>query len=861
MSIVYNVPLTKRFLPEVADFFRQKKVGPAKIFLPDRRSCQMLKQHLITGNIDTMMLPLISAISDEFFFDEHRITALLMQRMTRYLKRENISVDVIFELSKGLSSLLKDLVLADVAHERLAHMVPEQLQDYWHHTLEMLQECMRSEELQDIMRFAKIKFATFLESIPDQQAIAVGIENTNYYQQSFLQRVLESENGILFITGNENENFRNYQMNRELFERYAPNAVLNLEIASETAPETATEIAPAFAEFPSSAEEALGVSLAVRRALHAKQSVLIVSRDPRLSEKIKMELGRWNIVPSYNVQFSKTRCGMLVSLVADMIDREFDLPSVLNVLKFTGKYGDFSLSLELFCRNKSYLPKKFFDVIAIYNKKYPSDIIDALKNLAFGKSETTGDIHGKEPQGNDLGKTFRDWFDYTNNFVKLLDQEASQQLEHLAEPFCKYSDLLGKMNVSEFVIFLKNQLLTIKVPPPQKCTDDVVILEATEVQLLDADVVIIAGANEDNLRVSEKNDFWMSKSMLNTLGIPTAATKNASLQRIFERLVHKPNTLITRSRIVDGVQQQRYTYLDKIADQLRPERDLENFVAGLLYSLKKESIKFRAPTPDLKHRPNSFFVSDLAQLRNNAYVFYAKKILNLKELNARNNPRKLRGNYVHKVLDTIVKTAQNKNDLQEAITIAQDVMENMYLDESDFGPWFFRLKNILAYACENLDSDSVVMSEINGSCIVSITPDYSCKIHCRADRIDQHPDKSISIIDYKMSLPTKKKIEDGYKPQLCLEAIIAQKDGFSLETTKIKEMYFLCVDGSNKTGQKCIVGKSPEATERLVLATLTGFVDLIKQYNVIGIPYDLDVNDEYATAYLHLARAKEWSDI
>ncbi|MDR2794952.1 MAG: PD-(D/E)XK nuclease family protein [Holosporaceae bacterium] len=810
---MYKIPITKRFLPEVADFFLKKKLGPVKIFLPNRRSCQTLKQLLLEKNIGSMMLPIMSTLSDELQWDDNKITALIMRCVIQNLKNENISANVMFELSKSICTLLNDLVLADIDPEQLQHTVPEHLQGYWNPTLELLLECAHSPEIHNIMRLTKIKFAAFLASISHQQVASVGIENTDCSAQLFLRQVFASENSIIFMPEQEQPL------------SFYPEASV------------------ALAEFSAPAEEALGVAIAVRKAIHEQKNVLLVINDPKLLEKIKMELRHWNIVPASGEPFSKTHSGMLVSLVMDMIEKEFNLQNVLDVLKFTGQYTDFLLPFEWFCRTKSHLPTNFFDVMEIYNQ-CEFDIVGKLKNLISHKNQ----------------RSFGDWFDYGNLFLKLLDPETSQKLETMAKPFRRYTDFFGDMNVAEFVIFLKNQLLTMETPPSLNPTDNVVMVNINEAQLLDADLVVIAGANDGNLKVSEKNDFWMSKSMFNALGIQTATEKNAFTQRIFERLAHKSNVLISRSRIVDGVQQQRYVYLDKITDTLQSEKYLENFVATLLYSQKKKSIRFQAPIPDLENRPRSFSVSDLALLRNNAYAFYAKKILLLKELNYINNPRNLKGNYVHNVLEEIIKTA--KINFPEATEIAKKVLQHMHLDESDLGMWFFRLKNILTYVCENIDPHDVLIAEIPGYCTVDVSPDYSFEMHCRADRIDVHSDQSISIIDYKTSstLPTKNEIEYGYKPQLSLEAIIAQKNGFSLEKTQINTMYFLCIDGSGKTGEKRFLGDSPEAIEKLIKNTRTGFTELIRQYNVLGIPYDVNVNDEYSTAYIHLARVKEWND-
>ncbi|GHT90757.1 hypothetical protein FACS1894122_01850 [Alphaproteobacteria bacterium] len=900
MGIVYNIPMTECFLARVADFLLNniKNFQHTNIVLPNGRSCRILKNYLVqNAHAKTFMLPKISSISDELRFDTQKITALVMNQCD---VGSNISTDTKFELAKSICSLIKELVFANVDLNRLPNMVPEHLLEYWNPTLEILQKVVAP------LAFTHIDFAStlqahlaYLATSSKASTLAVGIENKNYYTGLFLKKVAESENGIIFITGSEDENSRNYQLNKELLTYLqrdvgsvcsidsasalqAHHAYLSagseaengsnvtlaayLSAGSETengsnvtlaaylsaGSETENGSNVTLAEFASPAEEAFGVAIAVRKAIHEKKSVLIVSTDSKLSEKIKMELGRWNIVPndSSGVQFSKTRSGMLVSLIADMIEKNFNLLNVLEVLKASRKYNDFLFPFELFCRKQSIVPTNFFDAISIYNKtEIELEVLDELKRLSSIKPECK--------------QTFGKWFEYCNKCAKLLDEKASGEFEHISRQFTKNSHLLGEMSVSEFVIFLKNQVFTIGIKSPQASTDGIVMCNIQNAQLEDADMIIITGANEDNLKTSEKNNFWMSKSMASALGIQTTSAKDAFVQCIFERLVHKPNVLITRSQIVDGVEQQKYSYIDKIADKLSITKaeDLVNLVEHLRYSIKKESIKFTAPIPDVKNRPNRFSVTDITLLKNNAYVFYAKKVLNLKELNYLDDPKNLKGNYVHKVLDTLIKFAKNKTDINEAKVIAKSVLKNMWLDESHFGLWFFRLKNILSFVCNNVSQNDELISEVSGECTINVSPDYAFTVLCKADRIDVHPDQTISIIDYKTSsLPTAKQIEYGYKPQLSIEAIIAKNNGFSIEKTNVKDLYFLRLDGSEKTGETRAASDSIEKTETLIKNTIAGLAELISYYNVLGIPYDININSAYDQAYAHLARVKEWSD-
>jgi ATP-dependent helicase/nuclease subunit B len=310
--------------------------------------------------------------------------------------------------------------------------------------------------------------------------------------------------------------------------------------------------------------------------------------------------------------------------------------------------------------------------------------------------------------------------------------------------------------------------------------------------------------------------------------------------------------------MISGIQQQKYSYLESKQLNIKKALYLEKLVKCSQQASEHLKIEFHPPNPELQLRPNKFSATDLDLLKNNSYVFYAKKILRLKELNHINEFKNIRGNYVHKALDIFIKKSDSENDIHK---IAKNTIKNMWLDPTYFGIWFFRLKNIFSFVVENVKDNVISFSEIKGECSIHLSQNYSFNIFCIADRVDILEDNTLAIIDYKTgSLPSLKQVEYGYKPQLPIEALIAKNDGFGIGKTAVSSLHFWLLSGSKTAGEIRTITANQEKTNELIEKTLTGLKNLIHQYNVIGVPYDININYEYDQSYAHLARLKEWHD-
>ncbi|MDR1983032.1 MAG: PD-(D/E)XK nuclease family protein [Holosporaceae bacterium] len=813
MGQVYRISSGGDFLKEVAEILlSQRDLERYTVCLPNGRSCRILKNYLL--NNEAIFLPKLVNISSFLSFDE------MILPLVEFLKTEKqgISFGTLYELAESLSLLIKELILNKIEPEQLSMIIPENLQKYWNHTIAIIDAAMRAPKIKKNINLIREKLDVFLKSIKPEKLVAVDIEAGNYYAKLLMKNAYE--HGIAVF---DDMNFA------EL-----PNTI-------------------EYTEFNSIFDEGLGVALAIRKAVFEQKSVLVVSPDPDLTEIIKSELRRWNILAddSKGVPFSKTKDGLLVSLAIDVIEKGYDCVSVISFIKMNPLFLSITLKLELFFRQQKSVPPNFFTAFSLYQTE-DKDLLTLVGKIAIIANDA-----------NEM-KLLSEWLDVCCQLISLINRESVEKLREIVPQ--SFSDLSVKITLQEFCIFFRNYIGALPVRAVVSYTPNVVILGIIEAHLLNADQIIIASVNEESwFKSSEKNDFWMTQSMLRHFGIQSNEMKNEFRRKIFKELIHKKNVLVTRSILAGNVKRQKYRYLDKITENLNviDAAWLQKTLLDVQKIHRSEKIKFSDPNPRLQLRPRNFWASDLDLLIDNPYVFYAKRILKLPEIGHINELKNIRGNYMHEVLEEFVKSSGNKKDVEELWRSAQKIFKTKWLTPFDLGVWFFQLDEIFSFIVRHM-GDKNSYAEIRGDCSLKISADCEVTINCWADRIDM--DENISIIDYKTgNCPTPKQVKDGKKIQLPVESIIAENDGFGLNKTTVGSLCFWKLGASmenNKIvfgGRVVKIANNQDEVRQLHEKILGVLRDLIHRYNVLGEAYKVNVRSSYNKPYMHLARVKEWT--
>jgi ATP-dependent helicase/nuclease subunit B len=135
---------------------------------------------------------------------------------------------------------------------------------------------------------------------------------------------------------------------------------------------------------------------------------------------------------------------------------------------------------------------------------------------------------------------------------------------------------------------------------------------------------------------------------------------------------------------------------------------------------------------------------------------------------------------------------------------------------------------------------------------------------CKADRIDRRADGGLVLIDYKTgAVPSARDVEDGFAPQLPLEAAIAEAGGFAgLAAANVAELAYWRLAGGEVAGEVKPIAGDIAAVHAIVEEAMGGLRSLIAHFDRVETPYRSRPRPDHAprfTNYAHLARVKEWS--
>ncbi len=928
MSKIYNIPLECNFFRELAQIILAEN-DVTKIFLPNNRSCRAFKRELSKYNC---VAPEIISISDILNFPDINFLLLKFLRNNTY----SIPFSTLFDLSQSLATLIRNLIFNRADYRKL--MVPEKFNESWRSTLLILDQVLENPEISELKNNLEEKLNRFFSSIEGEKIVVAGLLEENFYNRRLYSQALDS--GFVVVSGLENKFGDNFKKINRLFRKkwdrleiknIIENEVAKLKISADgkilELPEDSAD--KKILELSDNSDEALAVALVSRKMLAQNKSVLIVSSNLALTQKIKTELLKWNIVAddSSGMALHRTPAGQIISQIISVIEREFQNADVINLLKFNDSIKNSVFELEDFLRKKEDYPQNFFQTFELFSPKKKADFTkiefkasgdaenlfedknygedarrvflvesdkenfsevvkngsEILENAAdlselfdhLDISENEDDTRADDSQDEnpspfeilaefvdrlkDFSKfppnaDFNFWREYFSDFTNLVNVSAAEEFSEILQP-----QDLKNISLSEFCIFLKNHFLNNSVRKNISYTPGVVILGILESQLADADLVIVCGANENSWKSSESNDFWMSDSMLRQLEIDTVDERNEFYACVWEKLLSKPNVLVTRSVTENGEQALCYSRLKNY--KLKQYVSCEKLIEKIKSPTKFSPICFCAPSPSTNFRPTTFWVSDLDLLIGNPYVYYAKKILRLKESAPVNSRKNLKGNLIHKIFDNFAKKHIRNDKFHSLQRLFRDVCREKFVNSEHLGLWYFNVDSILQFFTQHFNSDAQNFSEISGHINLEISHEdknIQVKIASKADRLELDFAGNISIIDYKTGeIPSLKKVKDGEKIQLPVEALIALKDGFKLGKTKVEKMSFWQMKSREK--KIAYVSKTSEETAQICADILAKIKELMKDYFILEKPYDINLDDKFNKLYMQLARVKEIS--
>jgi ATP-dependent helicase/nuclease subunit B len=643
-------------------------------------------------------------------------------------------------------------------------------------------------------------------------------------------------------------------------------------------------------------EEAAVIALKMKEVLQQqyKTAALITNRRD-LAKRVSGILKKWDVQidDSAGTDLDNSSEAVFLRLLAQMVSDRCENPiSVLNLLKnpyancrqSAKEFKDNVRSLEKACmrgirsndgfkgyykqidKNLSGWLKGVEDILQPMIKLMKQDYV-SLGQMLEAHIKVAQDIATNEEQ---------------SGITRLWSSQSGIQLKDFIDELLISSKDFKKIEPADYVGLLDALLKGQTYRPPFGQHPRLHILSPIEARMLRFDLVILGELNEGSWPLSGKSDPWMSRPMREAFGLPLPEKKIGQSAHDFVQLLSSENVVITRSEKLDGTQTIPSRWLLRLdavlsilgqPDAIKPKLPWNSW-AGLL-NKPEEYKKMEAPSPNppLDARPKKLYVTHIEKLMRDPYWVYANKILGLRKLDdIDKEPGAAEfGNFVHDALEVFVNDYEAINADERynyLLKVGQKILKEQNLKPAVISFWWPRFERIASWILENeikrREEDIAILCEIKGEYKIKINNEVF-SLEARADRLEVDNEGNITIVDYKTGTPPNSTdVKLGLSPQMTLEGVIAQHNGFG-KSGNVVALEYWKLSGGQKDAEKKYVGGAKKASDvqLLLKEAEDGIGNLIDVMFFNESPFlctpnpdkKLNYND-----YEHLQRIKEWGE-
>ncbi len=403
-----------------------------------------------------------------------------------------------------------------------------------------------------------------------------------------------------------------------------------------------------------------------------------------------------------------------------------------------------------------------------------------------------------------------------------------------------------------------------------------------EARLQHADLIVLGGLNDGTWPGDAASDPWLSRPMRRDFGLSPPERRIGVAAHDFAQGLGAREVWLTRASRVEGTPTVPSRWLLRLETVLRAA-GLEEALAAPQSILAWQTLLDEparragamtppAPRPPVAARPRRLSVTEIETWMRDPYAVYARHVLRLTSLDPLDaDPGAAeRGRLVHSALDCFVKNhpgALPEDAESRLLTIGEEVFGTALSRPGVWAFWWPRFTRVARWfvAHERQRRTELVGSygELSGRLVLA-GPAGAFELVCKADRIDRRADGGLIIIDYKTGVaPSAGDVEDGYAPQLPLEAAIAEAGGFAgLAAENVVELAYWRLAGGEAAGEVKPIAGDSASVHAIVEQATAGLRGLIAQFDRVETPYRSRPRPDHAprfTNYAHLARVKEWS--
>ncbi len=392
-----------------------------------------------------------------------------------------------------------------------------------------------------------------------------------------------------------------------------------------------------------------------------------------------------------------------------------------------------------------------------------------------------------------------------------------------------------------------------------------------EARLQSADLMVLGGLNEGSWPGTPAPDPFLAPAVRRLLGLPGLPRRTGLQAHDFATALGAPEVLVTRALREGGapaVPSRFWHRLVAAAGATPDSGRLTQPAPAMLAAARaldsgpvSPPIPRPEPAPPTAVRPRALRVTDVAMLKADPFSFYARRVLGLKPLDARDAEPTGgdRGQVVHDILQHWL---QGGADPAQLDTIIDRELARLGERPDLAALWRPRVLRMVGYVAQRLAEEPEwrpfameAGAELDW---------HGIRLKGRADRIDSR-DGSLRILDYKTGgLPSVTDVQELWQTQLGLLAAMLARGAFpGIAPAPVTALDYLKLSGGREPGRhRAALGKESAALlpghiedawadfESVAARYLLGDARFRAKANIV-------LGRRYSD-YDHLARVAEW---
>lgn len=658
-------------------------------------------------------------------------------------------------------------------------------------------------------------------------------------------------------------------------------------------------------------QEALALALTIRQALEVdQQTVALITPDRDLARRTRAELLRWNIEidDSGGESLGKTKIGSLARLILAIAQTQARSADLLALL---------SHPLALFGLPSQEAQRLIYLLdLAVFRQPLPKNIKlgprlqqarlaaqhhhahSSLKEISLEDWEALAqfaqiidDVLAPLQNKQELC-SLREWIESHVETLKQILKSESELVSDDLEALSNFAELMQQLSNSAYLVgedlnardyqsFIDLLLQETIFRPSHRTHPRVRILGLLEARMLEADLLLLAGLDETIWPPQSQSDAFLNRPMRMELGLSSPERRIGQTAHDFVQALGIRKIILSRSAKREGSPTVPSRFLQRMeavagatiwADCRKRGEEWLNLAAALEEAESQPALAPPQPKPPLDLRPKALSVTRIELLRRDPYSIYAERILRLaplEKLDSDFGPRET-GTIFHHILAQFAQTYPiDPLPDQASSHLLQMAEEEFHELLKDPAFKIFKWPRIKSSLQEFINWDNQRRSDLeklivenSGHIEITLEDGSIFKLTAQPDRIEQHKDGLITIIDYKTGTPpSKKEIEAGFASQLTLEAAMVTRGAFAIKATReqIGESFYVQMINNGDVNPEKM---SADKMQTLSQEHYAGLIQLLNQFRNPDTAYPSRPYVKFIHRYAqydHLARVKEWS--